>query len=290
MAKVVLLIYLLTGCSSSIYYESPEQEHLERLHTSSDTKDGVNKPNLMLFKSPDLTEVRRAPAAVERADYSSQDLEVVNLSNKHLYFLALYDQYTALAKWSKYERELKHCPQFHHFLIDHKTKGITDKKLKLTFHTSHTKSADLVALYPVLALPYKGKELYSHVDNNEQMDREIRQAAAEYSQVLETELTQLCENGGSDNYFIYENLIIHARKDQNFMHSYAGLKALLKIPTFSNLMILESIKNNDTLRLEQLSAVEEEMLERVSGNVVKKYLYKIAQLRNNQSKISRLGD
>ena len=55
------------------------------------------------------------------------------------------------------------------------------------------------------------------------------------------EISELCEYGSSDNYFIYENLITHI-KNSNFTANTQNMSILLKTTVFSNLALINSLQ------------------------------------------------
>src|SRR5690606_8707579 len=92
----------------------------------------------------------RAPASVIHESTE----EKVSFSNKKLYFIALYRQYTQLSAYSSAApREITQCPSFHSALVDHATVMTPQSKTHLNYDNSKLADENYARYYPELYLP-----------------------------------------------------------------------------------------------------------------------------------------
>lgn len=231
-------------------------------------------------KVPNFYVVDYKPSRVSRGLASNSSSE---LTNKQVYFLTLLKQYKAFNKLLDKEVEINACPQFHNELL------VYDDLLRDPNHYSlrHNFSQALVserslASFPVLALPYKGADIYSvwKQDQKLEVEQSILQAMMDFNQRNFYEINELCERGASDNYYIFENLVQHHVGDEEF-HNNEALPILLKLPVFANMLLLDGLKN-----YQREGVLDKTLLERSRLGWFRNYLYKLRENRNNVGKFS----
>lgn len=172
-------------------------------------------------RSQHIVSLPYAEDLVEKAQSSTRSrmpasvptFETNDVSPRRVYFSALYEQYRNLGHYLGQNEEIKSCPQFH---IE---KTTVDKKEFAKFNTESWKEGSDTRLYPEKAFS--------------------REAFLAHHQAVKAEVLTLCEDGVSDNYFKYENLVTHFAHSGSFHHSKTAMKSLLKIPVFANYYIVE---------------------------------------------------
>jgi len=211
MKKVLLTtsIFMLASCAST--YKRPEsiKEKMARYKSRTVTTNKVPSYKVSNFKHSR----GRVPASAR----ASQDL---NISNKNLYFLSLYEQYDAFSQaFPEHKKQMKHCPVYHQVLLSYKE---TPQKW------SWTKKNDL---------DISNKKIISHLPNAKSS---VTTALKEHMDRNYEELSKLCFTGSSDNYYIYENLI-EITKMNKIKKNADGVNSLLKTTLFFNETLLNSV-------------------------------------------------
>jgi len=188
----------------------------------------------------------RKPASKE--NYSTQ----YNYSNKRLYFLTLFDQYSTIGQFTKNKPPiLKSCPHFHSSMVDHKEK-FNSTNIYKQINNSYLdnislNSSESIAKYPILALPVT--EENNHPQAIDLMkDSRLESRSKILSKAINIhlvktyqELTELCEYGTSDNYYSYINLM-NSIKVNPFPATDENMAVLLKTSLISNYALQESLK------------------------------------------------
>jgi hypothetical protein len=183
-----------------------------------------------------------------------------NVTNKKLYFLSLYEQFESLKKYSDKVNvpSVSICPNFHTGLTNYKEKYSknenNNKAIKLTYKLDQIQNEGYLVAHPEFYLPLtKEAKLPRVVDiiksnkiNNEgEVNELVKKAIDLHLTKTFYEITELCENGSSDNYYIYENLITHIKTNQ-FAPSNENMMTLLKTTVFSNMALIKSLDNQKT--------------------------------------------
>tara|TARA_Y100000768_G_scaffold342350_1_gene287369 strand:- start:2891 stop:3742 length:852 start_codon:yes stop_codon:yes gene_type:complete len=236
MKKINLIFWttLLAGCASSDY-----QTGLSGL---TPVKSSVSN-NLVYFNDYQPKKIHgRAPASIKQS--------TPELSNRQIYFLSFYRQFLKLEQSLGMQAKTANCPSFHQVILEYK------EKLEAPFDSSVTEQdyrsvrTDMnnLGFYPVLALKSDNSEpLWRDVkardwkDDNSGM---LKQALHAHHADMQNELKQLCESGVSAGYYVYENLVTYFKEYKEFHYSKAGLKALLKVPTLANMVMLDNLSSN----------------------------------------------
>lgn len=149
-----------------------------------------------------------------RMPASVPTFEMTDTSPRRVYFSALYEQYRTLGHYFGKEEPLRSCPQFHN-----EKNEVEKKELAIFDEEAWKKSSYDTRYFP--------EKTFS------------KESFASYHNVLKNEIITLCEEGVSDNYFKYENLVTHFANNGSFHRSKTAMKSLLKIPVFANYYIVE---------------------------------------------------
>lgn len=160
---------------------------------------------------------RRSPASLEVN-------EVEGKSPRRVYFSALYHQYLTLAQHVGATAELNSCPQFHHDKLE-------------------TEASLIPSFVPqaAAALGAEEKRFFPETAFNREF------SLKDYYQSVGEEIAVLCEEGISDNYYKFDNLITHYAGKQEFHRRVDAMKSVLKIPVFANYYLLKMLQAPHTL-------------------------------------------
>lgn len=237
MQKILILAIILSVNSCST------------LTSSIPILNGVEKVEI------DQEENKRPEFYVEKFKFSKNYRKIagletsdLDLTNRQLYFLTYYKQYLTMGKILGKENTINSCPSFHHIYLEYKDKleeYSDDYISKLNFNYVKRNNY-LVTQYPVLSLPYsQSEDLYSTLieENWEDSQTHFTHALEYYYGVEKQEIATLCDRGVSPGYYVYENLVQYFREKKDFHRTYAGLKALLKIPVMANMVILDNLSS-----------------------------------------------
>lgn len=156
--------------------------------------------------------VSRAPASLEVGD-------VEKMSPRRVYFSALYHQYLTLANHLGKKADMSFCPQFHHDKIQ------TDSSL-----------VPRVSMYSSSHIDSEGKEFFPELAFNKNF------SLKDYHKVIKTELDVLCEEGVSDNYYKFDNLVTHYSHKKSFHMNPKAMASVLKIPVFANFYLVKMLE------------------------------------------------
>jgi hypothetical protein len=121
-----------------------------------------------------------------------------------------------------------------------------------------------LAKNPVLLLP-----LSQNSSSNTVRDKLESSDLSKTNQIIEdallvqqikvlNELQELCEDGISDNFYAYQNLITHINNKKNMPPSKQNMETLLKTSIFFNMALIESLKANSKLSSRSISSIKEE--------------------------------
>lgn len=167
----------------------------------------------------------RSPASVPGLEAKEEK------SPRRTYFVTLYHQYLTFSEYLGKENELKFCPQFHHDKIE--TDSFTVPK---------------VSFYKNPKVGENGKVYFPEVVFRGKFSLE------DYHGDLADELATLCEDGISDNFYKFDNLITHYADKADFHRNAKAMASVLKIPVFANFYLLKMM---DAEKQHQFSHPEE---------------------------------
>lgn len=154
----------------------------------------------------------RAPASLETSDMEGK-------STRRVYFTALYHQYLTMGQHLNKENDVKFCPQFHHDKVE--TDATIIPKVSL-YHSGEINGSE--------------KKYFPEMVFNRDF------SLADYHAELKVEIGTLCEEGISDNYFKFDNLVTHYAHNRSFHSHPDAMKSVLKIPVFANYYLLKMLQ------------------------------------------------
>lgn len=238
----------------------------------------------------------RKPASFEVAKgvtENNEDLSINAFSNRKIYFLTLLSQYYELKNLGKVESpEVTICPSFHTDVVNnvqHIKKSMKHTldfaQLKYDIGKIIDKETEYLSLYPELSLPLTSEHSHPAVFDgiNERTSKKFSEFfKTGYSvHVAKTykELSDLCEKGQTDNYYVFENLVTYFKSHPDFKDDKKAMKAILKSTIFANMALIKSL-NMQTESDRKVASVdqkvnynsfEEEILKRLEASMVRSY-------------------
>ncbi len=282
MVKIIIFSLILSSCASN--YRPPEGfgEKMERYSSKTKHHNIVPKTFAMDTNYKDL---KRKPASVDSVK------KMMNYTNSSLYFLSLFTQFKQLQKLSeKQAGTLKRCPRFHgEFLqVEHNHLNFFEGKIDYSIMDKNLLyDSNFLAKNPALTLPLDKDSVTNTVrDQLEKNDlskiNQIIEEALTVQQIkILNELEELCEDGTSDNFYAYQNLITHITNQKGLPPSKENMETLLKVSIFYNMTLIESLKANAQKSSRSISSVKEEgaidnqLLYRMKADWADSYLEKI---------------
>lgn len=246
---VILLVGSLAGCAGQ--YRRPESFEAKMARFQPQNANPNKVPQYEI--SPQISDTFSPPVARGRGPASVGTKKTIKIpSTKRLYFITLFGQYQQMSQFlgSQEAPKLNHCPSFHTTLVNYKGRipaSFNKKEVKWDKRYSDVR-ADMVGTYPELALPLtyesENPRLYDVIKSEgiASAEKNFQKALGIHLGKTYKELTELCESGTSENYYNYENLTTHIRREgEEFAPNKHSLKILLKTTVFSNMALLESL-------------------------------------------------
>lgn len=213
---------------------------------------------------------KRGPASVAAmSDTESEELT----SLRALYFSSIWKQKKQMEKILSLKSD-NYCPAFHQEVIS--MKNYTPEEF-LSFEQmySNLQTNKNPLVYPILALPYEGSDVYSYAEQNKLSVDDLKDAFENYYKITENEIDSLCETGVSDGYFMTKNLTDYYVNKESFNSSSRHLEAILKTPYVANLYVISSFKRNNT-------EVNISLLDNLNARWFIGYLDSLKEARNNR--------
>lgn len=327
---ILSLGLLIASCSG--HFHSPESMNdkmnrfkprsysvntVPRLHVANDLsyknfEDTNSDQELKLEQDKPLA--NRGPASTKIQSNKNEELK--NFSNRHLYFLTLHDQYLYFQTFLDHSNipKINFCPAFHTSFIQNRQNQQGLRKQAYQPHESiNIKNLTLpetLTRFPELSLPITKTELtptiadyfqgrsqnYKNDKDGTQFRKDLQNMMKQSLQIHLSktyhELNELCEYGQSENYYIYENLISHARRSPSHGPNSESMKTLLLTTIFANMALTHSLNEQATQTATSSSsrrspasatprekdhslATEQEVLERMNSKWVKSYFEKV---------------
>ncbi len=165
-----------------------------------------------LVEKVQLTSAGRGPAG----EALTAEAEV---STRRVYFSSLYHQYLTLGEHLHKKPDLDFCPQFHHDKLE--TEALVVPKVSF-LKRSHIEA--------------EGRDYFPELAFNKKF------SLRDYHRTMKTEIDQLCEEGMSDNFYKFDNLVTHYAHKQSFHLGKTAMAALLKIPIFANFYLVKMLQ------------------------------------------------
>lgn len=164
-----------------------------------------------LLQSVQTANVARKPAS----------LKAENLDEKspgRVYFSSLYYQYLTLSQYLHSDSKIESCPAFHHDKIETEERQVSK-----------------VTLYKASHIDLAGKNYFPELAFNKQF------SLSDHFEGLHQELATLCEEGISDNYYKFDNLVTYYADKKDFHTRPGAMAAVLKIPVFANYYLVKML-------------------------------------------------
>lgn len=216
-------------------------------HFGDDQKVAVQFPYATELLQKVQMSASRTPA--------SMDEELTRKSPRRVYFSALYHQYLTLGQHLNKKADIKSCPQFHHDKIE------TDSSL-----------LPKVSLYPSTDVESEGKDYFPELAFNN--DFSLR----DYHKTVKAEIQILCEDGDSDNYYKFDNLVTHYSHKKSFHQDPKAMASVLKIPVFANFYLVKML---EIPGLKFTSPEEKQFIQLTQTQWFENYVTEASRLRNN---------
>jgi len=211
-------------------------------------------PKTVQFQfAPELLEkvqkvATRAPASIDISELSEK-------SPRRVYFSALYHQYLTLGQHLGNKSDLNFCPQFHHDKVE------TDSSL-----------IPKVSMYPNENINPEGRNYFPELAFSRKF------SLSDYHDVIKTELVTLCEEGVSDNFYKFDNLVTHYSNKQSFHQNPKAMASVLKIPVFANFYLVKML---ETPGLNVTSPEERRFIKLTQTHWFENYVVEASRIRNN---------
>ena len=257
MYKFIAFTLLAFSCA----HQAPIVPKLSHVIDEKGVSTGM--PNFVL--SPELLEKSqsvRAPASVMSDDELAQSLEN-KVSLRRLYFRVVYQQWKELKALSQHQSELRFCPSFHHDRV------VLDESefMRSNYLLAPRPQSSELAFYPEWLLVTREQAPVWTQASTPKEGLEV------HTEKIHQELMGLCESGSTDAYYRLENMVTYRLKGKEY------LKALLKIPAFSSMLLLSSVQSAPH-RL--LSRQDLDLIKEVNGFQLQNY---IVELRNQRQQL-----
>jgi hypothetical protein len=140
-------------------------------------------------------------------------------SPRRVYFSALYHQYLTLGEHLGNKSAINFCPQFHHDKLETDA-GIIPK----------------VTVYQTLKMEGKDRAFFPELAFSKDF------SLADYLDEIQSEISILCEDGVSDNFYKFDNLITHYSQRDAFHKHPGAMASVLKIPVFANFYLVKMLQ------------------------------------------------
>jgi len=154
----------------------------------------------------------RKPASLSVSDVSGK-------SSRRVYFSALYQQYMTMKDLLGKKNDIEFCPQFHHDKIKIDS-GFVPK----------------MSLFQSNELDEAKKDYFPEVIFNKEF------SLKDYHQSMKEEIIPLCDDGVSDNFYKFDNLVTHYSGNPTFHKDPKAMASVLKIPVFANFYLVKMLE------------------------------------------------
>lgn len=191
----------------------------------------------------------RSPASIEMS-------EVEGKSSRRVYFTALYHQYLTLGHHLDQASEIQSCPAFHHDKIE------TDDSV-----------IPSVSLFNSKAVSKENKEYFPELVFNKKF------SLKDHYQSMKQEIEVLCDEGLSDNFYKFDNLVTHYAGKASFHQRPDSMRSVLKIPVFANYYLLKMLQSPHMLT--NVHPEEKRVITMTQTHWFERYVSEAQRHRNN---------
>lgn len=212
-------------------------------------------PTVHFTYAPELLENIQKTVARKPASMPLEATE--EKSPRRVYFSSLYHQSLVIGQFLKKDARREFCPQFHH-----------DKIATESYYVPH------MVAYPKSQVEEEGKDYFPELAFNKKFPLK------EYHAQIEAEIDVLCEEGISDNYYKFDNLVTHYAGKPSFHSHPKAMESVLKIPVFANYYLIHMLQGEAAQVA--ISIPEEAMLIKLTQtHWFDKYLSEASRLRHS---------
>ncbi|MBY0516949.1 MAG: hypothetical protein K2P81_08580 [Bacteriovoracaceae bacterium] len=274
----IALSFVLGGCATTSKVASlPAEMKVDDEQVTTGMPNYPLSAEIFTRSQASVKQPQRAPASSDQELAQEMERNEKKPSLKRLYFRSLYQQWKEINTVTQTNVELKSCPQFHHDKVT-----MDEKKVSFNLYLAGVKpSSESLPYYPEWALPVSkngNKTSMWHSGDAKLMTSALKS----HAQKLKKELAIICEEGASDSYFRLENMVTYTIGKPEFQ-SEMGLKALLKIPAFSTMLLLKSVQGDSQAKFNQY---DQELLTEVKGFQLQSYIVELKNHRQQLLKVS----
>ncbi len=238
--SLALALSTFVGCAHK--YRAPASDlpgdwRVDRHEVNTGMPNYVLSPEVFASAAPGAV---RAPASDEQLVREMEEAEK-KPSLRRMYFRALYQQWKELSASAGRKANLRSCPQYHHDRLVLDEEGRAPGRS----FASTRPSKENLALYPEWALVSGGKPVWK---SKGAAPKALKRGLAAHVRKLGREVRQMCEEGATDAFFRLENMVsYHAGRPE--FQGREGMAALLKIPVFSNVLLMRAAPTAHEKRL-----------------------------------------
>lgn len=296
---------LVQGCAQT-YRAEPVESKMGRYQPATTSKNRVpelpaptNELQALWSRPTGRMPASISPKPIEEGAVETSANQLTNQSNKRFYFMTLFSQYESLRSHPKLAAlpEIRLCPNFHTQLVNHREQPHLAQPVWQTktypsdLITKLTQDESLLALYPEFGLPLTEENLRPRVvdlvqKNHAETEGLVTKALQVHARKTHAELSELCEFGVSENYYIFENLVGHQER-QMAGPSLSGLHSLLKSSVVFNHALLTSLASTATSPSRAPASASlsvwdygHEGLQRLQAEWTSAYFQKLGQSKN----------
>jgi hypothetical protein len=211
----------------------------------------VVEPMVHFSYAPDLLEtIQKSPLRKPASALTATEEK----SPRRAYFSSLYHQSLVIGQFLKKDSRREFCPQFHH-----------DKIATEGYYVPH------MVAYPKSQVEAEGKEFFPELAFNKNF------SLKQYYTQIESELDTLCEEGLSDNYYKFDNLVTHHATNPSFHANPKAMESVLKIPVFANLYLIRMLQGDAQVAV--TSPEEQLLIKLTQTHWFDRYLTEASRLR-----------
>jgi len=244
------------------------------------------------YRNPEFNALKHRFRARSRGISSvhNKKTEFKGQNLKTLYTLGLFSQYNELRSLIGTSKgEIKSCSKFHTAFLNHQqglNPGKTYKRGEL-IKRLHKKIGEIKPsmkdFYPEFSLPLRTSN--STVwDQREHFKSAFIEAYSLHLTKLNEEITRLCEDGFSNHYYIFENMVSYFQKEKGRkLSKEKRFEILLKTPIVSNWVLINSLKgtggqgSRSPASFQKTDSLETELHHRLNADWMKSYARRVVR-------------
>ena len=187
--------------------------------------------------------------------------EVEGKSARRVYFSSLYHQYLTLGQHMDKNPGIKFCPQFHHDRTE----------------VDATYAVPEVLMYKASNVVKEGRDYFPELAFTKSF------SLKDHHDMMKKELKVLCEEGVSDNYYKFDNLVTHYANKKSFHLDKTAMESVLKIPVFANFYLVKMLQA-ENLRKLTFHPEEKRFIKMTRTDWFEKYVDEASKMRGTYIK------